>query len=140
MENILLAVAIIGAVIIVATVARRRSRATTTQAATHSGAYFGPAEVEAYVREHATEFGRDQFPDNPDVEWMVHGFTHTEKLILAEVEPQPPEVGYPRFKFGFVSGGATPPKHMATYCLDAGSYQLLCTAPGAPANLPPRLD
>jgi len=137
----LLALAVFGAVVIVAVVVRHRSRATAKYATTHSSAaYFGPAEIEAYVREHATEFGRELFPDNPDVEWIVHGFTHTSEMILAEVEPKPDEVGYPRFKFGFIGGGARLPKCIATYCLDSGRYQLLSTARGAPGNLPRRLD
>jgi hypothetical protein len=68
--------------------------------------YLGPAEIEGYVRERVTELGRETFPDNPEVKWIVHGCTHTQQWVLAEVEPEPAEVGYPRFKFGFVGGGA----------------------------------
>jgi len=139
MDNLLWAAGVVGAIAVVIAVARLRSRGnsrnTTTQAST---AYFGPAEIEAYVRQHATEIGKETFPDNPDVKWIVHGFTHTHQLILAEVEPDSAEVGYPRFKFGFV--GAAPPKHVATYCLESGTYTLLCTAQGAPRDLPRRVD
>lgn len=122
MDNILLAAGVVGAVVIVALVIRQRSRGAAHNPTTHaSGAYFGPAEIEAYIREHATELGRETFPDNPDTRWIVHGFTHTQRLILAEVEPEPAEVGYPSFKFGFVGGGALPPRHVATYCLESGA-------------------
>lgn len=142
MDSVLLATFAVGAVAVVMAVARSRAREApvVVQTAHTSAAYFGPAEIEAYVREHATELGRETFPDNAETKWTVHGFTHTDRMVLAEVEPDPADVGYPRFKFGFVGGGPLPPEHVATYCLEDGIYKLLCTSAGAPARLPRRLD
>ena len=140
MDIMLLLAAALALIAIVIAVARLRSQGGAKMAMAHRNSqYFGPAEIEAYVRAHATEIGRETFPDNPDVKWIVHGFTHTQQLILAEVEPEPADVGYPRFKFGFVGGPAAPPRHVATYCFESGAYALLCTAQNAPRNLPRRL-
>jgi hypothetical protein len=141
MDNALLLAGAVAVIAIVIAVARLRSQGRArTRIAQTSSQYFGPAEIEAYVREHATQLGRETFPDNPDVKWIVHGFAHMRELILAEVEPEPAEIGYPRFKFGFVGGRAVSPKHVATYCLESGAYTLLCTAQGAPRDLPRRLE
>jgi hypothetical protein len=94
----------------------------------------GGTEVERWIREHATEVGREEFPDNPQVVWSVKGFRHSADLVLAEVVPDPDEVGYPRFVFGF-AGGSARPRHVATWCFRDGGYTLLCTGPGAPRNL-----
>jgi hypothetical protein len=125
----------------IALVVRLRSRDSSNGGSLHTNANpLNPDEIEAYVREHATDLGRETFPDNPAVQWIVHGFTRTPQLILAEVEPRPDEVGYARFKFGFIAGGTKPPRHVATYCLEGGRYELLCTGPGAPCGLPRRVD
>ncbi|HEX9880578.1 MAG TPA: hypothetical protein VGB25_10320, partial [Candidatus Binatia bacterium] len=102
--------------------------------------YFGPAEIEAYVREHANEIGREMFPDNAEVKWTVRGFTHGSKVVLAEFEPDSEEVGYPSFKFGFIGGNSKTPNHVATYCLEEGVYTLLSTGRGAPSGLPRVLE
>lgn len=141
MTSTLVAACALGAVAVMVLVVRLRSRGSINDTSIHTrAAPLSPDEIEAYVRGHVAELGRDTFPDNPEVQWIVHGFTHTPQLILAEVEPRPDEVGYPRFKFGFVAGGAKPPKHVATYCLESGTYKLLCTAQGAPCGLPRRVD
>jgi hypothetical protein len=95
-------------------------------------------EIERWIREHVTEVGRETFPDNPEVAWSVKGFRHAADLVLAEVVPEPDEVGYPRFVFGF-AGGSARPRHVATWCFSDGSYTLLCTGAGAPRNLPRQL-
>lgn len=100
---------------------------------------FGPMEIEAWVRKHITELGREWFPDNPDVEWLVHGIVHGPELVLAEVEPRPDEVGYPRFKFGFLSKDGGVPRLVAVYCVEAGGYSLLAKDPAAPRGLPRKL-
>lgn len=131
------------AIVIVAVVIKLRSRAADSArppAAGGSLSFFGPSEIETFIREHITDIGTAAFPDNADVEWLVHGFSHGPQLVLAEVEPQPDEVGYPRFKLGFVSISGGEPQHVATYCLEDGAYSLLSTAPGAPRNLPRHLE
>jgi hypothetical protein len=141
MDGTLLWVCAAAAVALVVALVRLRGRDRSRGSAPYTGgACFGASEIEAYIREHVTELGRETFPDNPDVKWSVHGFTHTPRLVLAEVVPEPDEVGYSRFKFGFVGGGASPPEHVATYCLESGAYTLLCHTPGAGRGLPRRLD
>lgn len=100
--------------------------------------YFGATEIDAWIRQNATELGREWFPDNPDVEWVVHGIVHGPDLVLAEVEPRPDEVGYPRFKFGFLSKDGAAPMLVAVYCLEGGAYLLLAT--DRPRSLPRRLS
>ena len=141
MDNTLFALVALGVIVVIGLTIRRRSslKPVTGQAQTAT-AYFGPAEIESYVREHANEIGRESFPDNPEVQWTVHGFTHTAQLVLAEFEPNSEEVGYPRFRFGFTGGNTSSPKHVATYCFEDGAYSLLSTGPGAPRNLPQTLD
>jgi hypothetical protein len=131
---------VLGAVTGLVLLVRRRDRGRADDRSARAHAVpLGPDEIDAYIREHATDLGRETFPDNPDVQWTVHGVTRTPQLILAEVEPRPDEVGYPRFKFAFVAGGPAPPRHVATYCLEQGRFRLLCTAPGAPRGLPRRV-
>jgi hypothetical protein len=103
---------------------------------------FGPGEIEHYVRTRIAEIAEANFPDNPGLQWAVHGFRHREDLdlIFAEVEPHPDEVGYPRFQFGFRRSATGPPKHVATYCLDAGTYTLMSHSLGFFSKLPKRLD
>jgi hypothetical protein len=98
----------------------------------------GAAEAERWIREHVTEVGREEFPDNPEVAWSVKGFRHAADLVLAEVVPEPDEVGYPRFVFGFAAGAARP-RHVATWCLRDGGYTLLSSGHGAPPDLPRRV-
>lgn len=132
----------IAAFIFVAVVVKLQSRTKESPQSLTAGkslSYFGPNEIETFVRDHVTDIGRTAFPDNPDVQWLVHGFTHRPEFVLAEVEPQPDEVGYPRFQLGFVSIRGEAPQHIATYCLEDGEYTLLSTARGAPRNLPMHL-
>lgn len=102
----------------------------------------GPSEVEDYVRGKVVQFAEKQFPDNPGLQWALLGFRHREDLrvVFAEVEPQPDEVGYSRFQFAFLVLPSGPPKHVATYCLQSGKYSLMSTGRGAPRGLPKELD
>ena len=100
-----------------------------------------PVEAEDYIRRHLVRIAEAQFPDNPGLEWAVLGFRHREDLgvLLAEVEPRPDEVGYPRFQFAFLVA-SDPPTHVATYCFESGRYALLSTGRGAPRGLPPEVE
>jgi hypothetical protein len=141
MTSTFVALCVLGAVAGLALLVRLRARVASHNATAQArAAPLAPDEIDAYIREHATALGRETFPDNPEVRWMVHAITRTPQLILAEVEPRPDEVGYARFKFAFVASGATPPRHVATYCLEQGRFHLLCTAPGAPPGLPRRVE
>jgi hypothetical protein len=102
---------------------------------------FGPREIEDYVRDHLVEIAEEQFPDNVGLRWTLHRFQHREDLglVLAEVEPDPSEVGYPRFQFAFRTSGGGPPKHIATYCLDGGVFTLLSTSGWGARGVPRQL-
>ena len=106
-----------------------------------STTFFGPQEVEGYVRNHIVEIAEEQFPDNRGLKWIVYGFQHREDLglVFAEVEPRPDVVGYPRFQFAFLTPRTAPPKHVAAYCLEFGKYTLLSKSRDAPRNLPKQL-
>lgn len=141
MTSTVVALCALGAVAGVALLVRLRARGAAHNAAFQARAVpLAPDEIDAYIREHATALGRENFPDNSGVRWMVHAITRTPQLILAEMEPSPDEVGYARFKFAFVASDTTPPRYVATYCLEQGRFHLLCTAPGAPRGLPRRVE
>jgi hypothetical protein len=91
-----------------------------------------PSEAEAWVRANLTRIAEAHFPDNPDLEWRIHGLEHRDGLLFAEVEPTPDEVGYPRFQFVFSRGDASEVGHIATYCLEGGIYTLLSTSRNPP--------
>jgi hypothetical protein len=99
-----------------------------------------PAGIENLVRENIVRIAETQFPDNRGLRWLIHGFSRLGSLVVVEVEPQPSEVGYSRFKFVFVVDGGAHLRHVATYCLEAGEYSLLSTSPDAPVGLPKRLN
>ena len=130
----------LGLAFVVLAVVLLKQRSRVSRASAPGNAPLDPAEVERYVRENITRIGRTAFPDNPDVEWILHGFSHGPDLILAEVEPRPDDVGYSRFKLGFVATGSGAPAHVATYSLEEGVYVLLATGAGAPRGLPRRLE
>ena len=109
------------------------------------------AAREAWLRREMQHLGAEWFPDDRQCDWLVHGFEHRGALTLVEVEPRPPTVGYPRFKFvaSFAaadsdrvspataeSGRCEDPDILAVYCLQNGRYSLLGTAPGAKERLP----
>jgi hypothetical protein len=106
-----------------------------------STTFFGPREIEGYVRDHIVEIAEEQFPDNRGLQWIVYGFQHREDLglVFAEVEPRPDVVGYPRFQFAFLTPRTPPPKQVAAYCLESGKYTLLSKSGDAPRNLPKQL-
>lgn len=97
------------------------------------------SEIEAYIRENITAICEDSFPDNVGIQWNIIGFSEQHNLVFAEIEPQPDEVGYPRFKMGFLEVGGTP-NCVAAYSLEDGEFTLLFTGDGAPAGLPQELD
>ncbi len=144
MSNVLFAVLfIVLLAVVIASVARIRNRpepltSPPTQA-TDPARPLGPSEAETWVRAHITEIAETQFPDNLGLEWRIHTIQHRDGLLFAEVEPDPPEVGYSRFQFAFSYSGSPTIKHVATYSLESGQYTLLSTSRGAP-KMPPVFD
>ncbi|MEE8574908.1 MAG: hypothetical protein V3T30_05800 [Thermodesulfobacteriota bacterium] len=137
-ELFYLACALVVAIIVFIVARRNRHLVPSYSEDVDEGAYFGPAEMEAFVRENITDIADCEFPDNTGLTWKILGFTHREGMAYAEVEPSPGEVGYDRFKFVLgVSGGK--PHVMATYCLEDNVYTLLCTSPKLKKKLPKEL-
>ena len=77
---------------------------------------------------------RESFPDDAGVEWPIRGVREHGGYLCVESEPQPPTVGYPRFRFviGRTAAGAL--DAFGCYCLDGGRWTLLFTAPGTPTD------
>ena len=92
----------------------------------------GANEAEQWVRSRIIEIAEENFPDDLGLEWRIHGVRQRSGLLFVEVEPVLAQVGYPRFLFAFTYEDAPAPSHVATYCLEAGRYNLHSTAPGAP--------
>jgi len=91
----------------------------------------GATEAEHWVRPRIVEIAEENFPDDLGLEWRIHGVRQRGGLLFVEVEPIPAQVGYPRFLFTFTYTDLPAPSHVATYCLEAGRYSLLSTAPEA---------
>ncbi|NIS74361.1 MAG: hypothetical protein GTO08_03605 [Deltaproteobacteria bacterium] len=96
--------------------------------------------MEDYVREHIVEIAEENFPDNPGLEWNIHGFEYRDGLTIVEVEPEPDEAGYSRFKFVVSSPKGGDVEVDAIYCLKDGVYSLLCHSYGSEGRFPQLLD
>ncbi len=103
-------------------------------------AYRGPQKLEDYVREHIVELMEENFPDNPDLEWTVHGFEYRDGMTIVEVEPESDETGYSRYKFVITSTKTGDVYVDATYCFKDGIYSLLCHSLGSGSRYPDHLD
>jgi len=99
---------------------------------------------EDYLKTHIVAIAEEAFPDNLGLEWIVRGFVHRGDFTVVEVEPQPDEVGYTRFKLVQSFANPQKPKHnIACYCFEDGKWQLLfgdsAFAPRtSPDSFPPR--
>lgn len=83
---------------------------------------------EAWIRAHVVRLTEETFPDDVGVEPVIQTFEHRERLSLVEVEPQPPALGYARFRY-VISFSESEPRLIAVYCLEGGRFQLLCSDP-----------
>ncbi|NIS75230.1 MAG: hypothetical protein GTO08_08110 [Deltaproteobacteria bacterium] len=101
---------------------------------------WGPKEVEKYVTEHIVEIAEGIFVENLGLSWTIHGFELRDDLTYVEIEPQPDEVGYSRFKFVIYSPGPEIAHVIACYCLENGAYSLLFTDSRFSRQFPERLD
>jgi hypothetical protein len=90
-------------------------------------------ERERIIRASIQGVGEDTFPDDA-VEWRVISIRHVADYSLVEVEVDAdPRIGYPRFAFVIYFGGEKM-QDCACYCLDCGTWKLLCTSPGTPTD------
>jgi len=90
-------------------------------------------ERERIIRERIQGIGEDTFPDD-EVHWRVLSIRHVAEYSLVEAEPVPATVGDPGFAFvlHFDAGGNM--QDCGCYCLDRGTWNLLCTTPGTPTS------
>lgn len=81
-------------------------------------------ERENFIKSNLLAWGRESFPDNPDVNWPVGRFQHSNDYSYVESEPHPPEVGYPRFKFVVDFRDADKPEVVGCYAQESSEWFL----------------
>ena len=81
---------------------------------------------EEYIRNNINSIAESAFPDNIGNTWIIHEILEQDKQWLVEVEPQPDDVGYTRFRFTIVFSVPDNPHITECYCLNEfGSWGLL---------------
>ncbi len=95
---------------------------------------------EAYIQKHITWFCEEEFPDDTGIQWPILGFQHHDGLVFVEVEPQPNQVGYDKFKFVFSFNDPQKVCIVATYCWENEEFSLLSCMPEMSDKLPPVLN
>ena len=86
-----------------------------------------------------TALARETFPDNLHNSWRVLQTLELGEQTYVMVEPDPDDVGYSRFVFLLVPGTDTAARCVATYCLEADAFPLLCKSRDCPSGVPSRL-
>jgi hypothetical protein len=94
-------------------------------------------ECEERMRAGAPAIARRSFPDNPTVTWNVRRVATDAGRVVAEIEPTPAEVGYPRFTLVAECRGAGEPTLLATYALENATWTLLSTTDESSEEFPP---
>lgn len=82
-------------------------------------------ERENFIESNLLAWGREAFPDDPDINWPVGRIDHSGDCSYVESEPDPPEVGYPMFKFVIDFRNAGKPKVLGCYVQDSSDWSLL---------------
>ena len=107
------------------------SPSTTDDGESLPAAEDGPDECATAAEAEAPAMALEAFPDNPDVTWEVLGATiDDEGRSLVELQPDPDEVGYPRFTF-LIDCTTGEPVRLATYAFEDEGYILLATTDAA---------
>jgi len=95
------------------------------------------ADREIYLRENISRISMENFPDNQNNTWKILSFSHDKNLTYVEVEPDPKDVGYDRFKYAMnFSQQGQPPVCVGAYSWEKGIYSLLFTDDGWETKLP----
>jgi hypothetical protein len=89
---------------------------------------------DAFIRARLQDIGLDSFPDNGDVEWELRSIRHTGDFSLVEAEPDPPTVGYPRFRFVLRFDASNQGVVVGCYALIENAWRILFTDPAASAE------
>jgi hypothetical protein len=89
--------------------------------------------LEAAVRAAIQSIGEETFPDNA-VTWTVTAVEEKGGYAFAEAVADPPEVGYPKFRFVLRAQGSGAPQFVACLAWEENRWTLLCTEPGLPGN------
>ena len=90
-------------------------------------------ERDVEIRRHIDEIGKEAFPDQPHVGWMIKHIDHREDYSFVEVEPTQPRGGWSRLKFVVYFGRGAKPELVG--CLAPGemegSWQVAFDVPSA---------
>jgi hypothetical protein len=84
------------------------------------------------IQVNIDRWGKESFPDNPDVVWRAGKIVHQGEYSLVESEPMPPTVGYPRFRFILHFPKGADPAVAGCHAWDQGRWMMLFTRDEVP--------